>query len=125
MVKTDSTRREITKGVVLVTTNPPVRRRPGGFFAPASMVGLCQKARHRFLSQVKRATKSRTEFKAGSSIDQNSQQAILFDCQNHAFEDIDVPRLLETKANTNVGFSDDDSPQRNPRLIQLVLKYSF
>ena len=89
------------------------------------MAGLCHKARHKFPSQVKRATKSRTEFKVGSSIEQNSHQAILFDCQNHAFENIDVPRLLETKANTIVGFSDDDSPQRNPRLIQLVLKYSF
>jgi hypothetical protein len=77
------------------------------------MAGLCHKARHKILSQRKRAKQSRTEFKAGSSIDQNSQQAILFDCQNHAFEDIDVPRLLETKANTIVGFSDDDSPQLN------------
>jgi len=63
--------------------------------------------------------------KANSSIDQNPRTAILFHRQNHAFVDIDVPRLFETKANTIVGFSDDDSPQPNPRLIQLVLKYSF
>jgi hypothetical protein len=48
-----------------------------------------------------------------------------FDCQDHAFEDIDVPRLLETKANTIVGFSDDDSTAAEPAPDSIAIEVLF